>query len=114
MRQRMEGLFKYFCCEVCDMKKAASVFLRADITLRDVDRMIRWMENPNVTRFLNEDADIVYFLRQLSDSVPEPMLGYHFRPRRALFHGLSRKRRQRRLCPPQSPAGSRALTKLFM
>jgi len=41
------------------MKKAASVFLRADITLRDVDRMIRWMENPNVTRFLNEDADIV-------------------------------------------------------
>lgn len=61
------------------MKKAASIFLRADITLRDVDRMIRWMENPNVTRFLNEDADIVYFLRQLSDSVPEPMLGYHFR-----------------------------------
>ena len=60
------------------MKKAASIFLRADITLRDVDRMIRWMENPNVTRFLNEDADIVYFLRQLSDSVPEPMLGYHF------------------------------------
>ena len=33
------------------MKKAASVFLRADITLRDVDCMIRWMENPNVTRF---------------------------------------------------------------
>ena len=61
------------------MRKAASIFLRADITLRDVDRMIRWMENPNVTRFLNEDADIVYFLRQLSDSVPEPMLGYHFR-----------------------------------
>lgn len=61
------------------MKKAASIFLRADITLRDVDRMIRWMENPNVTRFLNEDADIVFFLRQLSGSVPEPMLGYHFR-----------------------------------
>lgn len=61
------------------MKKAASIFLRADITLRDVDRMICWMENPNVTRFLNEDAGIVYFLRQLAASVPEPMLSYHFR-----------------------------------
>ena len=61
------------------MKKAASIFLRAEITMRDVDRMTRWMENPNVTRFLNEDRGIVYFLRQLSASVPEPMLGYHFR-----------------------------------
>ena len=73
------------------MKKAASVFLRADITLRDVDRMIRWMENPNVTRFLNEDADISYFLRQLADTVPEPMLNFHFRRTGYFFM----------VCPPQ-------------
>lgn len=60
------------------MMKAASVSLRADITLADVDRMIGWMENPNVTRFLNEDPQIVHFLGQLSANVPEPMLSYHF------------------------------------
>ena len=60
------------------MKKAASIFLRADITLRDVDRMIRWMENPNITKYMNEDPGIVHFLRRLSLSVPEPMLSFHF------------------------------------
>ena len=58
--------FKYFYCEVSDMKKAASIFLRADITLRDVDRMIRWMENPNITKYRNEDPGSVHFLRRLS------------------------------------------------
>lgn len=75
----VEGLLGVlFYCEVSDMMKAASVSLRADITLADVDRMIGWMENPNVTRFLNEDPQIVHFLGQLSANVPEPMLSYHF------------------------------------
>lgn len=60
------------------MKKAASIFLRADITQKDVDRMISWMQNPNVTAYLNEDRQIVYFLEQLSATVPEPMMTYHF------------------------------------
>ena len=58
--------FKCFYCEVSDMKKAASIFLRTDSTLRDVDRMIRWMENPNITKYRNEDPCIVHFLRRLS------------------------------------------------
>lgn len=60
------------------MMKAASIFLRAEITMDDVRRMIRWMENPHITRFLNEDPQIVYFLQNLAENVPEPMLGYHF------------------------------------
>ena len=38
------------------MKKAASIFLRTDITHRDVESLAGWMENPHVTRYLNEDA----------------------------------------------------------
>ena len=70
--------FKYFYCEVSDMKKAASIFLRTEIGQRDIELMIRWMDNPNITRYLNEDPHIVYALRQLSMTVPAPMLTYHF------------------------------------
>lgn len=40
--------------------------------------MIRWMDNPNITRYMNEDPHIVSALRQLSMTVPAPMLTYHF------------------------------------
>lgn len=60
------------------MKKAASIFLRADMEQRDVEMLIRWMENPNVTRFLNEDPRVVEELRQLLWTVPAPMLSFHF------------------------------------
>ena len=60
------------------MKKAASIFLRAEIEMNDIELLIRWMKNPNVTRYLNEDPNVVYSLRRLSQSVPEPMLTYHF------------------------------------
>ena len=60
------------------MKKAASIFLRADMNLQDVRLLIHWMENPAVTRYLNEDPDIVSGLRQLADMVPKPMLTCHF------------------------------------
>lgn len=60
------------------MKKAASIFLRTEIGQRDIERMIRWMDNPNITRYLNEDPHIVYALRQHSMTVPAPMLTYHF------------------------------------
>ena len=60
------------------MKKAASIFLRADIKMSDVDNLINWMEKPNVARYLNESPYIVRDLKQVSGSVPEPMLTYHF------------------------------------
>ena len=34
------------------MKKAASIFLRAEIDRQDLELMIRWMDNPNITRYL--------------------------------------------------------------
>lgn len=39
------------------MKKAASIFLRAEIEMNDIELLIRWMKNPNVTRYLNEDTN---------------------------------------------------------
>ena len=48
------------------------------MNLQDVRLLIHWMENPAVTRYLNEDPDIVSGLRQLADMVPEPMLTCHF------------------------------------
>ena len=46
------------------MKKAASIFLRTEIGQQDIALMIRWMDNPNITRYLNEDPHIVPALRQ--------------------------------------------------
>lgn len=67
------------------MKKAASIFLRADICQRDIDLMMEWMENPHITQYLNEDPQIVHSLRQLSMTVPGPMLSYHFNRRGRFF-----------------------------
>ena len=54
MRPAHRRAFKYFYCEVSDIKKAASIFLRAEIDRQDLELMIRWMDNPNITRYLNE------------------------------------------------------------
>lgn len=59
------------------MKKAASVFLRGDICRRDLELMALWLEKPQITRYLNEHASVVYDLTRLADTVPEPMLGFH-------------------------------------
>lgn len=59
------------------MKKAASAFLRMEICHADITRVIRWMRNPNVTRYLNEAPDVAQSLEQLVRSVPEPMYQYH-------------------------------------
>ena len=59
------------------MKKAASAFLRMEICNADITRMIRWMRNPNVTKYLNEAPDVAQSLEQLVRSVPEPMYQYH-------------------------------------
>ena len=59
------------------MKKAASAFLRMEICHADITRMIRWMRNPNVTKYLNEAPDVAQSLEQRVRSVPEPMYQYH-------------------------------------
>lgn len=59
------------------MKKAASAFLRMEICHADITRMIRWMRNPNVTKYLNEASDVAQSLEQLVRSVPEPIYQYH-------------------------------------
>ncbi len=46
------------------MKKAASIFLRAEIEMNDIELLIRWMKNPNVTRYLNEDPNAGYLRLQ--------------------------------------------------
>ncbi len=71
------------------MKKAASIFLRTDIYPEDVARLIRWMEKPNITRYLNEESGVASSLRRLLDKVPAPMLTYHFN-RMGLFFLICR------------------------
>ena len=67
------------------MKKAASIFLRANMTQRDVRLLLQWMENPAVTQYLNEDSTVTTHLRQMECSVPEPMLTYHFNRKGRFF-----------------------------
>lgn len=59
------------------MKKAASAFLRMEICHADITRMIRWMRNPNVNKYLNEAPDVAQSLEQLVRFVPKPMYQYH-------------------------------------
>lgn len=54
------------------MRKAASIFLRACERRRDLDSLIYWLKNPEVTRFLNEEPGGVHYLSRLADTVPEP------------------------------------------
>lgn len=60
------------------MKKATSIFLCEDILPEDVNTMALWLQNHHVTRFLNEDRQIVSELHQLITDVPPHMLRCHF------------------------------------
>ena len=73
------------------MKKAASIFLCANMTQRDVRLLLQWMENPAVTQYLNEDSTVTTHLRQMECSVPEPMLTYHFNRRSRFFMACTRE-----------------------
>lgn len=59
------------------MRKAASIFLRACTERRDLDNLVYWLKNPEVTRFLNEEPGAVDYLSRLADTVPEPMISFH-------------------------------------
>ena len=67
------------------MKKAASIFLRADMGPADVWDLANWMEDREVTRYLNEERGTAERLRKLATSVPAPMLTYHFNQRGRFF-----------------------------
>ena len=59
--------------------------------------MIRWMRDPNGTKYLNEAPDVAQSLEQLVRSVPEPMYQVPFVPYGAFLHGLSSGKRERGL-----------------
>ncbi len=67
------------------MKKVASIFLRPEIYPCDIEQLIKWMENPKITCYLNEDKKVVDELRGLLDSVPAPMLTLKFNQRGRFF-----------------------------
>ena len=56
------------------MKKAASIFLRSEVTKQDITQLSCWMERPQVTRYLNEHTQISCALGSLILGVPEPLL----------------------------------------
>lgn len=60
------------------MKKASSIFLRSEICPRDVEAMICWMDNPEVTMYLNEDPALKGALSELLRKVPAPLLTFRF------------------------------------
>jgi len=59
------------------MKKVDSISLRTEIYPHDMERLIEWMENPDVTCYLNEDDHVADELRQMLLTVPAPMLAFH-------------------------------------
>ena len=76
------------------MKKAASIFLRAQIEPEDIDLLMQWMANPSVTRYLNEDPEILRALEQTRATVSAPMLTYYFNRQGRFFL----------VCPEESDA----------
>jgi len=57
------------------MRKAASVFLRAEIENSDVRRLMKWLGNEDVTHYLNEDSAACAGISDLLERVPAQMLG---------------------------------------
>ncbi len=60
------------------MEGAASIFLRADIRREDGQNMIQWVENHNVTRYLNEYGDIAEQIKTMLARTPDYLLTYYF------------------------------------
>lgn len=67
------------------MEKAASIFLRADIEPQDVRSLWAWMQNEQVTRYLNEGQGVAGELRELLRSVPPMLLRCRFNQRGRFF-----------------------------
>ena len=74
------------------MKKAASIFLRADITPVDMENLMNWMRDPRVTRYLNEDDRAAEQLAHLARTVPAPLLTCQFNQRGQFSLSIKPKR----------------------
>jgi RimJ/RimL family protein N-acetyltransferase len=72
------------------MERAASIFLRADITGKDAGNIIDWLENVKITQYLNEDKNAVRDISCLLDNTPVHLLTYHFN-RFGRFYVISKK-----------------------
>ena len=59
-------------------EKSRFCFLRMEIYRTDVMRMVDWMNNANVTKYLNEAPEVARSLDALLAATPEPMLRFHF------------------------------------
>lgn len=60
------------------MKKAASVFLRTNITVDDAYKLIEWLENKEITKYLNESPEATDEIRTVVASLNTHLLTYHF------------------------------------
>ena len=93
------------------MKKAASVFLRTEMTLRDVELLSQWMENPIITRYLNEMPGVSDSLRDLAGKIPAPLLALRFNQEGRFFLVCEKDGEAIgfvKLCPLQSAARTRS------
>ena len=53
------------------MKKAASVFLRADINEKDASYLLAWLNDPETTQFLADGKNSVKDVRRLINNIPK-------------------------------------------
>lgn len=53
------------------------VFLRLEVKEQDAFKMIRWLKNQNVTKYLNEDVDSPYLLQKIIDEKRSDFLTYY-------------------------------------
>jgi len=53
------------------MKKAASVFLRADINEKDVNCLLDWLNDPKITQFLADGKNSVNDVHHLINNIPK-------------------------------------------
>lgn len=60
------------------MNEAASIFLRADIQTQDGHNLADWMNDRQITEYLNEKEGISEEIISLLDRTPSGMLTYHF------------------------------------
>ena len=75
----MERLLEYLTLWGEGMKKAVSVFLCDNITRKDVLALIDWMSNEHITKYLNEDNNIVDQLKYLLWYSDDAMLPFQFK-----------------------------------
>lgn len=67
------------------MKEAASVFLRADIKMQDGRNLARWMNDQQITEYLNEKENISEEITSLLNRSLPDMLTFHFNQRGRFF-----------------------------